>query len=170
MFLQAQKRLAIRVLSQDCCSGPRERHWNTWALFPAKKRNMLSTAQFERLVYCHCNLRLLENYHASAVPREVNVDNIDIEKGNGIPNIPEEKIDIYTMLYEQMATPVNRTRSHIARGDIGASTLKPILKTVEASHDIECIDASYEDEDRDDGSDDQDEDDDDDDDDSDASP
>ncbi|KAH7291070.1 hypothetical protein KP509_30G075200 [Ceratopteris richardii] len=57
---QLQRKLAIRVLSQDCSTGPTERNWSTWALFHTKKRNRLSSEQLERLVYCHCNLKLLE--------------------------------------------------------------------------------------------------------------
>lgn len=121
------KRLAIRVLSQDCSSGPCERNWSTWALFHTKKRNRLSTAQLERLVFCHCNLRLLEHTSTSPEPRQVNVDKVDIEKVHDIPDIPREEMDIYTMLYEEMSAPANRTRassrrSRSARGAAIAGT------------------------------------------------
>lgn len=110
-----QKRLAIRVLSQDCSSGPCERNWSTWALFHTKKRNRFSTAQLERLVYCHCNLRLLEQSSNSPEPRQVDVDAVDIEKVDAIPDIPREEMDIYTMLYEEMSTPADRTRGAARR-------------------------------------------------------
>ncbi|MCO5581173.1 hypothetical protein L7F22_035051 [Adiantum nelumboides] len=118
------KRLAVRILSQDCSSGPCERNWSTWALFHTKKRNRLSTAQLERLVYCHCNLRLLDH------TRQVNVDKIDIQKMKDIPDIPREELDIYTMLYEEMSAPAHQTRassrrSRSARG--GASTSAAVL-------------------------------------------
>ncbi|MCO5557339.1 hypothetical protein L7F22_010902 [Adiantum nelumboides] len=121
----ASKRLAIRILSHDCSSGPCERNWSTWALFHTKKRNRLSTAQLERLVYCHCNLRLLDHTASSPEPRQVNVDKIDIEKVKDIPDIPREELDIYPMLYEEMSAPAHQTRassgrSRSARG--GAST------------------------------------------------
>ncbi|MCO5610356.1 hypothetical protein L7F22_064592 [Adiantum nelumboides] len=64
------KRLAVRILSQDCSSCLCERNWSTWALFHTKKRNRLSTAQLERLVYCHCNLRLLDHTATSPEPRQ----------------------------------------------------------------------------------------------------
>ncbi|MCO5559909.1 hypothetical protein L7F22_013513 [Adiantum nelumboides] len=126
------KRLAIRSLSQDCSSGPCERNWSTWALFHTKKRNRLSTAQLERLVYCHCNLRLLDHTTSSLEPRQVNVDKIDIEKVKDIPDIPREELDIYTMLYEEMSAPAHQTRassrrSRSARG--GASTSAAVPST-----------------------------------------
>ncbi|MCO5546741.1 hypothetical protein L7F22_000177 [Adiantum nelumboides] len=86
----SQKRLAIRILSQDCNSGP----------CGTKKRNRLSTAQLERLVYCHCNLRLLDHTAISSEPRQMNVDKIDIEKVKNISNIPREELDIYTIADE----------------------------------------------------------------------
>ena len=88
----------MRVLSQDCSSGPCERNWSTWALFHTKKRNKFTTPQLERLVYCHCNLRLLEQRGTSI---ELIVDKFDIEKVKDIPEIPPDEQDIYTMLYEE---------------------------------------------------------------------
>ena len=41
----------------------------------------------------------------------MNVDKVDIEKVKDIPNIPEEELDIYTMLYEEMSAPAHHTRS-----------------------------------------------------------
>lgn len=116
MFVQ--KRIAIRVLSQDCSSGPCERNWSTWALFHTKKRNRLSTAQLERLVYCNCNLQLLEKNSGHPHPSQVNVDKIDIEKVKFIPEIPQDERDIYTLLYEEMTAPLHATRqnTHTARG------------------------------------------------------
>ncbi|MCO5579334.1 hypothetical protein L7F22_033189 [Adiantum nelumboides] len=124
------KRLAVRILSQDYSLGPCERNWSTWVLFHTKKRNRLSTAQLERLVYCHCNLRLLDHTTTSPEPRQVNVDKIDIEKVKDIPDIPREELDIYTMLFEEMSAPAHQTRassrrSKSARGD--ASTSATVL-------------------------------------------
>ncbi|MCO5584293.1 hypothetical protein L7F22_038217 [Adiantum nelumboides] len=109
------KRLAIRVLSQDCSSSPCERNWSTWIFFHTKKRNRLSTTQLERLVFCHCNLCLLEHTSTSPEPRQVNVDKVDIEKVKDIPDIPKDEMDIYTMLYEEMSAPAICTRASSRR-------------------------------------------------------
>ncbi|MCO5560335.1 hypothetical protein L7F22_013947 [Adiantum nelumboides] len=109
------KRFAIRVLSQDCSSGPCERNWSTWALFHTKKRNKLKTDQLERLVFCHCNLQLLEKAVLSPEPSQVNVDKIDIEKVRDIPEIPSEERDTYSMLYEELTAPVHETRAQRSR-------------------------------------------------------
>ncbi|KAH7285060.1 hypothetical protein KP509_33G010500 [Ceratopteris richardii] len=103
--------VAIRVLSQDCSASPCERNWSTWALFHTKKRNRLSTAQLERLVYCHCNLRLLESGGHTADVRQVNIDHIDIEKVHEMPTIPSEELDLYSMLYQELTEPQHQTRS-----------------------------------------------------------
>ncbi|MCO5591965.1 hypothetical protein L7F22_045958 [Adiantum nelumboides] len=105
-----QKRLAIRVLSQDCAVGPCERNWSTWALFHTKKRNKLTTLQLERLVFCNCNLQLLDRLSNSPEPTQVNVDKIDIEKVRDIPDIPQEERDLYALLYEEAIAPVHDTR------------------------------------------------------------
>ncbi len=80
-------------------------------MFHTKKRNKLSTAQLERLVYCHCNLRLLEQRGNRIAPQQVNPDLIDIEKVKDIPQIPAEERDIYTLLYEEAMQPIRATRS-----------------------------------------------------------
>ncbi|MCO5614589.1 hypothetical protein L7F22_068872 [Adiantum nelumboides] len=97
------KRLAIRVLSQDCAVG-------TWALFHTKKRNKLTTLQLERLVFCNCNLQLLDRLSDSLESTQVNVDKIDIEKVRDIPDIPQEERDLYALLYEEAIAPVHDTR------------------------------------------------------------
>ncbi|MCO5584765.1 hypothetical protein L7F22_038697 [Adiantum nelumboides] len=109
--LMFSRRIALRVLSQDCSSGPCERNWSTWALFHTKKRNKLSTQQLERLVFCHCNLKLLEQKSCPIEPRQVNPDKIDINKCKEIPDISQEEQDIYAMLYEETLASAHNTRS-----------------------------------------------------------
>eukprot|EP00250_Pteridium_aquilinum_P003151 c13481_g2_i1 orf=203-817(+) len=130
-----EKRLAIRVLSQDCSSGPCERNWSTWSLFHTKKRNHLTTSKLERLVFCHCNLRLLDFISTSPEPRQVNVDKVDIEKMDDIPDIPAEELDIYTMLYEEMSAPAHRTResSHRASSTRGGANSSTAMATSSSS-------------------------------------
>ena len=105
-----QKRLAIQMLSQDCSSGPCERNWSTWALFHTKKRNKLTTLQLERLVFCNCNLKLIDRLTGSPKPTQMNIDKIDIEKVRDIPDIPQEERDLYALLYEEAIAPVHNTR------------------------------------------------------------
>jgi hypothetical protein len=79
---------------------------------------------------------------------EVNVDSIDIDKANAIPTISKERADIYTMLYEHMAAPLNCRQSHTARDAIACLT--STSKSIKASsHDIRCIDESFQDEEND---------------------
>ncbi|MCO5579762.1 hypothetical protein L7F22_033622 [Adiantum nelumboides] len=54
------QRLALRTLSQECTSGAAERIWSICADIHTRKRNRLSTAQLDKLVYVNANLRLLE--------------------------------------------------------------------------------------------------------------
>ncbi|MCO5589474.1 hypothetical protein L7F22_043441 [Adiantum nelumboides] len=135
------KRLVVRILSQDCSSGPCERNWSTWALFHTKKRNRLSTAQLERLVYCHCNLRLLDHTTSSPKPRQVNVDKIAIEKVKDIPDIPREELDIYTMLYEEMSAP-----AHQIRGDPGR---REVVRVLQQLYSLPLLQVKLQDEDQD---------------------
>ena len=128
LFSIEQKRYALRVLSQDCSSGPCERNWSTWALFHTKKRNKLKTAQLERLVFCHCNLHLLEKASLSPEPSQVNVDKIDIEKVRDIPEIPPEERDIYSMLYEELSAPVHNLR--VRRASTARTTVPKLVQPV----------------------------------------
>ncbi|MCO5559630.1 hypothetical protein L7F22_013231 [Adiantum nelumboides] len=124
----------------DCSSGPCERNWSTWALFHTKKRNRLSTTQLERLVFCHCNLRLLKHTFTSPEPRQVNVDKVDIEKVKDIPDIPREEMDIYTMLYEELSAPINHTRASLRRAALrGASTSAAVIASPSGSHSTSSI-------------------------------
>ncbi|KAH7437335.1 hypothetical protein KP509_05G066300 [Ceratopteris richardii] len=157
-FFILQRKLAIRILSQDCSASPCERNWSTWALFHTKKRNRLSTLQLERLVYFHCNLRLLERGGHSAEVRQVNVDELDIERVHDIPSIPAEDLDLYDMLYQELTVPQHDTRasrtrsSHRAHSVLGPSTSRMETSISRAPHD--------DDDDDDDDSDDDDSDDD----------
>ncbi|KAH7422450.1 hypothetical protein KP509_12G009000 [Ceratopteris richardii] len=140
-FFILQRKLAIRILSQDCSASPCERNWSTWALFHTKKRNRLSTLQLERLVYCHCNLRLLERGGHSAEVRQVNVDELDIERVHDIPSIPAEDLDLYDMLYQELTVPQHDTRasrtrsSHRAHSVPGPSTSRMEASISRAPHD-----------------------------------
>ncbi|MCO5612385.1 hypothetical protein L7F22_066652 [Adiantum nelumboides] len=128
------KRLAIRVLSQDCSSGSCERNWSTWALYHTKRRNKLTTAQLERLVYCNCNLKLLERAAMGHEPMQVNVDKIDIEKVRDIPTIPQEERDLYTLLYEEASTPAHDTRgTRRGRGRPAAVSTSAVVGDVSSS-------------------------------------
>ena len=49
------KKLAIRVLSQGSCASSCERNWSTFSSIHTKKRNRLTHAHVEKLVYIHAN-------------------------------------------------------------------------------------------------------------------
>ncbi|MCO5573112.1 hypothetical protein L7F22_026877 [Adiantum nelumboides] len=128
------KRLAIRVLSQDCSSGSCERNWSTWALYHTKRKNKLTSAQLERLVYCNCNLKLLEQAAMGSEPMQVNVDKIDIEKVCDIPTIPQEERDLYTLLYEETSIPAHDTRgTRRERGRLVAASTSAVVGDVSSS-------------------------------------
>lgn len=151
-----QKRLAIRVLSQDCASGPCERNWSTWALFHTKKRNKLTTLQLERLVFCNCNLQLLDRLSNSPEPTQVNVDKIDIEKVRDIPDIPQEERDLYALLYEEAIAPVHDTRRQRQQrrgrqiADVGTSAAAGVPAGPSESSSSASSEESHEDEVQDD--------------------
>lgn len=65
------QKIAIRILSQDCTSVACERNWSVFSLIHTKRRNRLSTAQLERLVYVHANLRLLKKLNDTREPLQV---------------------------------------------------------------------------------------------------
>lgn len=66
------QKLAIRILSQDCTAVACERNWSMFSLVHTKRRNRLSTAQLERLVFVQANLRLLKKFSETREPIQVN--------------------------------------------------------------------------------------------------
>ena len=61
------RRLAIRVLSQGTCTSPCERNWSTFSLIHTKRRNRLTHAHVEKLVYIHKNHRLIRKIKESGL-------------------------------------------------------------------------------------------------------
>lgn len=51
--------LALRLLGQPCSSSCCERNWSTYSFIHSLKRNKLTPARAEDLVFVHSNLRLL---------------------------------------------------------------------------------------------------------------
>ena len=72
----------------------------------------------------------------------MNVDSIDIEKVDDIPDIPREELDMYNMLYEEMSTPNNCTRRALMTmgATLGPITLK--IATLVAFSNLSTIDAN----------------------------
>eukprot|EP00250_Pteridium_aquilinum_P033691 c6099_g1_i1 orf=50-520(+) len=136
-------------LSQDFNLGPCERNWSTWALFHTKKRNKLTTLQLERLVFCNCNLQLLEKLSSSPEPTQVNVDKIDIEKVRDIPDIPQHERDLYALLYEEAIAPVHDTRGQRrqrGRARVGGTSAVRASASAEESSSSSSSEGSEEDE------------------------
>ncbi|KAI5084420.1 hypothetical protein GOP47_0000589 [Adiantum capillus-veneris] len=116
--LPALKRLALRVLDQDCLSGACERNWSAYSLIHTKIRNKLSTKQLERLIYCRSNLRMLRSMHEMPMARQVNVDELTLtidtlKSVNKEQDLEEQMIfrELYLEL-EEIDRRVSRTRSH----------------------------------------------------------
>lgn len=55
----ALQKVAVKVLAQITSSSASERNWSTFEWIHSKKRNRLAVATAEKLVFIHCNLRLL---------------------------------------------------------------------------------------------------------------
>ena len=56
------RRIAIHVLSQGTCASPCERNLSTFSLIHTKRRNRLTHAHVEKLVYIHANHRLIRRF------------------------------------------------------------------------------------------------------------
>ena len=93
-----------------------------WALFHTKNNDKLTTAQLERLVFCNCNLKLLERSALSLESTHVDIDKLDMEKVNDIPDIPQADRDLYSLLYEGAIAPIHDTRVQRRRRARGVST------------------------------------------------
>ena len=74
------RKLAIRVLSQGSCASSCERNWSTFSLIHTKKRNRLTHAHVEKLVYIHTNHCLLRRIKERGLClMEITLDMIDKE-------------------------------------------------------------------------------------------
>ena len=74
------KRLAIRVLSQGSCASSCERNWSTFSLIHTKKRNRLTHAHVQKLVYIHTNHNLIRRIRETGLClTEVTLDMINKE-------------------------------------------------------------------------------------------
>ena len=74
------KRLAIRVLSQGSCASSCERNWSTFSLIHTKKRNRLTHAHVQKLVYIHTNHNLIRRIRGTGLClTEVTLDMINKE-------------------------------------------------------------------------------------------
>ena len=76
----------------------------------------------------------------------MNVEKVDIEKMDDIPDIPTEELDIYTMLYEEMSAPAHRTResSRRASSTRGGASSSTAVATSSSSTSDESSDTSGE--------------------------
>ncbi|MCO5566898.1 hypothetical protein L7F22_020581 [Adiantum nelumboides] len=111
------RKVALRILAQDCSAGACERNWSAYSLVHTKIRNKLSTRQLERLIYCRSNLRMLRTMHEMPMARQVNVDELKLSaqtlKSVTKDRDPEEE-EIFRDLYmelEEIDRRVSRTRS-----------------------------------------------------------
>ena len=90
--------LALKLLGQPCSSSCCERNWSTYSL----KRNKLTPAQTEDLVYMHNNLRLLsqnsEEYNEEKTKMwDIDGDGFDSFQGVGVLNFATLSLDEPTM-------------------------------------------------------------------------
>lgn len=76
--------IAIKVLSQPISSSSAERVWSTYAFIHNAKRNRLNSVRADKLVFIHCNIRLISrftsNYKDGPYRKwDINPDNSFIE-------------------------------------------------------------------------------------------
>ncbi|XP_042507151.1 uncharacterized protein LOC122083395 [Macadamia integrifolia] len=74
------QKYAIRILSQPCSSLACERNWSAWEAAQTKKRNRLSAAMLDDLVYVKMNSLMMEKRgeleQKNMLP--INLDNISV--------------------------------------------------------------------------------------------
>ncbi|XP_042489815.1 uncharacterized protein LOC122069792 [Macadamia integrifolia] len=74
------QKYAIRILSQPCSSSACERNWSAWDAAQTKKRNRLSAAMLDDLVYVRMNSLMMEKRgeleQKNMLP--INLDNISV--------------------------------------------------------------------------------------------
>lgn len=94
--------LAIKLLGQPCSSSCCERNWSTYGFIHSLKRNKLTPARAEDLVYVHTNLRLLSRSSQEYMEGEsrmwdIGGDGFDSFQGAGILDVASLSLDEPTM-------------------------------------------------------------------------
>ncbi|XP_020255885.1 uncharacterized protein LOC109832844 [Asparagus officinalis] len=94
--------LAVKLLGQPCSSSCCERNWSTYGFIHSLKRNKLTPACAEDLVYVHTNLRLLSRSSKEYMEGEsrmwdIGGDAFDSFKGVGILDVVALSLDESTM-------------------------------------------------------------------------
>jgi hypothetical protein len=90
--------LAFKLLCQPCSSSCCERNWSTYSFIHSLKRNKLTPARAEDLVYVHTNLRLLsrnskEYKEGESQMWDIGGDGYDSFQGAGILEMASLSID-----------------------------------------------------------------------------
>lgn len=94
--------LAVKLLGQPCSSSCCERNWSTYGFIHSLKRNKLTPARAEDLVYVHTNLRLLSRSSKEYMEGEsrmwdIGGDTFDSFQGAGILDVAALSLDEPTM-------------------------------------------------------------------------
>ena len=73
------QRVAIRILSQVCCSFTFERHWNAFQQIHSEKRNKIDRETLNDLVYINYNLKLARHTRLKSLEADpIQFDDIDM--------------------------------------------------------------------------------------------
>lgn len=73
------QRVAIRILSQVCCTYTFERNWSTFKQLHSEKRNKIDKETLNDLVYIHCNLKLARSLTSKSLEVDpIQLDDIDM--------------------------------------------------------------------------------------------
>ncbi|XP_020251893.1 uncharacterized protein LOC109829166 [Asparagus officinalis] len=94
--------LTVKLLGQPCSSSCCERNWSTYGFIHSLKRNKLTPARAEDLVYVHTNLRLLSRSSAEYMEGEsrmwdIGGDAFDSFQGAGMLDVAALSLDEPTM-------------------------------------------------------------------------
>ncbi|KAL4598363.1 hypothetical protein ACB092_11G054500 [Castanea dentata] len=116
--------LALKLLGQPCSSSCVERNWSTYKFIHSLKRNKMTPAHAEDLIYVHSNLRLLSRRNAEYIKRDTKMWDIaedswnesDIHGGAGILEnaaLTLDEPELEAMVIGNVSTSVATSESEV---------------------------------------------------------
>jgi hypothetical protein len=82
--------VAVCVLSQTCSASACERNWSLYDFIWNKKRNRLSSAKTESLVYVHANSKAYRNHHKNEVDYFIWDSDEEVEVAHDVADISSD--------------------------------------------------------------------------------
>ncbi|XP_076948225.1 uncharacterized protein LOC143620402 isoform X1 [Bidens hawaiensis] len=73
------QRVAMRILSQVCCTSPSERHWSMFQQIHSDKRNKINMETLNDIAYVHYNLKLASSKKSKSTDADpIQLEDIDM--------------------------------------------------------------------------------------------